>query len=178
MSQTSQETPCPGCGLTMPPSDTAVYDGYFNTSPGCWSLFTEVIGSEFGNAVLFRQVHQLTVDAYAVQHAGGPHPDKSVDVHLCGLHLVLERDVAPTSVAGHLQRLAGRVEVWPHFEPPVEKQPLSVWDVAFAGSPQEHADTARKWARSVWNAWATHHEEVGRFLRQHLDLEACPTPEG
>ncbi len=83
----------------------------------CWSLFTEVIGAEFNNAVLFGQVHQLTVDAYAVQHAGGPHPDKSVDVHLTGLYLVIERGMPPTSAAPNLQKLASRIDAW--LEPPI-----------------------------------------------------------
>ncbi len=51
----------------------------------CWQLYTEVLGDQFSNIVLFGQVHQLTVDAYAVQHSGGGHPDKSTAVHLSGL---------------------------------------------------------------------------------------------
>ena len=103
------ESRCPGCGLTMPADDRTTYDGYFNASPECWSVFTEVIGAEFSNAVLFGQVYQLTVNAYAVQYDGGGHPDKSVAVHLTGLYLVLERGVPPTSVAPLLQQLATHV---------------------------------------------------------------------
>ena len=86
-----QDTICPGCGLTMPARTSATKRGYYNTSDECWDLYTEVLGSEYSNAVLFGQVHQLTVDAYATQHAGGPHPDKSVAVHLLGLYLAFER---------------------------------------------------------------------------------------
>src|SRR5438270_13877471 len=86
---------CPGCGLRMPAGSAIRYDGYFNSSDECWSVFTEVIGREFSNAVLFGQVHHLTVEAYAVQHPGGAHPDKSIDIHLAGLYLMLERNIAP-----------------------------------------------------------------------------------
>ena len=79
---------CPGCGLEMPISQRD-YDRKFYASAECWSVFEEVLAAEFQSAVLFGQVHQLTVDTYAVQHAGGHHPDKSVCVHLVGLHLVL-----------------------------------------------------------------------------------------
>jgi len=79
----------------MPDSDTAIYYGYFNASPECWMVFTEVLEAEFSNAVLFGQVHRLTVDAYAVQHAGGPHPDKSIAVHLSGLHLMPSKASVP-----------------------------------------------------------------------------------
>ena len=59
---------CPGCGLEMPLA-YRVYECNFNSSPECWSVFEEVLAAEFQNAVLFGQVHQLTVDTYAVQHA-------------------------------------------------------------------------------------------------------------
>jgi hypothetical protein len=36
----------------MPINPSAVYEGYYNTSPECWSVYTEVLGSEFGNALL------------------------------------------------------------------------------------------------------------------------------
>ncbi len=72
-----QEVACPGCGLRMPASENASYAGYFNTSAECWSVFTEVLGAEYSNPFIFGKVHQLTVDTYAIQHAGGAHPDKS-----------------------------------------------------------------------------------------------------
>src|SRR5713226_6930200 len=111
------EVRCPGCGLRMPKRDVATYHGYYNASPECWLVYTEVLAQEYSSAVLFGQVHQLTVDTYAVQHAGGPHPDKSVDVHLSGLYLVLERGVRPTEVPPKMQQLASRVDAWPHFAP-------------------------------------------------------------
>ena len=58
-----------------------------------------MLAREFQNAPLFGQIHQLTVDAYAVQHAGGRHPDKSVCVHLVGLYLENELGIKSTDVA-------------------------------------------------------------------------------
>jgi Family of unknown function (DUF5946) len=69
-----------GCGLSMPARHTTAARSHYNVSAECWDLYTEVLGTEYSNASLFGQIHQLTVDTYAVQHAGGPHPDKSVDV--------------------------------------------------------------------------------------------------
>ncbi|MFQ5637294.1 MAG: DUF5946 family protein [bacterium] len=166
-----RESICPGCELRLPASDTAIYDGYFNTSPECWEVFTEVLGSEFSNAVLFGQVHQMTVDTYAIQHAGGNHPDKSVAVHLVGLHLVLERGIRPPNVARYLQRLAAKIRVWPHFPPPIEMGSLTVCDVALSGSDEEHIKTIREWAGSVWEAWSPYHAEVAAFVLQHLEME-------
>ncbi len=155
------ETTCPGCGLQMPRGQ-ATYDGSFHASPECWSVFTEVIGAEFGNAPLFGLVHQLTVDAYAVQHAGGPHPDKSVDVHLTGLHLVLERGLRPVDVPLRLQRLVAATHAWPHFDPPVARGKLTVADIALAG-PAGHAETVRRWAAETWQRWNAHHAAVAEM---------------
>jgi hypothetical protein len=158
------ETRCPGCGLTMPSDDRTTYDGYFNASPECWSVFTEVIGAEFSNAVLFGQVHQLTVDAYAVQHAGARHPDKSVAVHLTGLYLVLERGIPPTSVAPLLQQLATHVDKWPHFDAPSIVWPRTIFDVAMA---DDHVTAVREWSAGVWAGWETHHEAVAALIEAH-----------
>ena len=148
----------------MPATNVATYDGYFNTSQECWSLFTEVIGAEFSNAVLFGQVHQLTVDAYAVQHAGGRHPDKSVAVHLTGLYLVIERGIPPTSVAPLLQQLATRVREWPHFAPPSVVWPRTIFDVAMA---DDHANAVREWSAGVWEGWGEWHEAVAKLLNSY-----------
>jgi hypothetical protein len=162
------ETRCPGCGLAMPASELATYDGYFNASPECWSLFTEAIGAEFSNAVLFGQVHHLTVEAYAVQHAGGPHPDKSVAVHLAGLYLMIERGVPTASVAPYMQRLVQRVREWPHFEPPqTDEWPRTILDVALA---TDHAAAVREWSRSVWRLWSAQHGAIAQFVAKHLDV--------
>jgi hypothetical protein len=156
---------CPGCGLEMPLSERT-YDRKFNASAECWSLFEEVIAAEFQNAVLFDQVHQLTVDTYTVQHAGGQHPDKSVCVHLVGLYLKLERDVPPVKVPPLLQRLAIRTS-WPHLIPPEERAPLTVYNVALADTSQVHALRVREWAAEVWRVWGPYHD-IARELAKNL----------
>ncbi|HEV8581194.1 MAG TPA: DUF5946 family protein [Thermoanaerobaculia bacterium] len=157
-------TACPGCGLELPPSGSA-YDRKFHASAECWTLFEEVVAVEFQNAVLFGQVHQMTVDTYAVQHAGGRHPDKSVCVHFVGLYLTQERGVPPVEVPPLLQRLAKRAS-WPHLDPPVERAPLTVRDVTLAGSPEEHARIVREWAAAVWRVWHPHHEAARHLAKE------------
>ena len=156
---------CPGCGLELPERG-AVYAGYYHASPECWSVYGEVLAAEFQNPVLFGQVHQLTVDTYAVQHAGGRHPDKSVCVHLVGLHLVLEQRVPPAQVPPQLQRLVANSTSWPHFTPPDERVRHTVFDVASAGTAAEHAQRVHAWAAAVWSGWQAHHLEVDRFAQR------------
>ena len=146
---------CPGCGLEMPQGGRS-YDRKFFASAECWSRFEEVLAREFQNPVLFGQVHQLTVDTYAVQHAGGRHPDKSVCVHLVGLYVAQERGMATTDVHRLMRRLVGRGS-WPHLEPPAERAPVTVADVAATDSPEAHAARVREWAAAVWRAWSPHH---------------------
>lgn len=168
--------PCPGCGLALPPSDTAPYDGYYNTSAECWSVYSEVLAEEYSNAVLYGQVHQLTVDTYAVQHAGGGHPDKSVGIHLAGLYLMLEQDISPPEVPSFHSQLAQAVEAWPHFAPPDDPNDLpTVLEVGLADSMEEHAERSRAWAESIWAAWSAHHDAVSRLVDRHLDRES-PAP--
>lgn len=155
----------------MPLSDTASYDGYYNTTPECWGVYTEVLGAEFSNAVLFGQVHQLTVDTYAVQHAGGPHPDKSVGVHLTGLYLVLDRGIPPMNVPRLLQELARQVEIWPHYPPPLERGPLTVFDIAMASSAEAHMHKSQDWARQLWNAWSAYHDPIAACAKQYLTFD-------
>ena len=167
-----QETMCPGCGLRMPARTTTTTSrGYYNVSDECWDLYTEVLGSEYSNAVLFGQVHQLTVGSYAVQHAGGPHPDKSLDVHLFGLYLALEKGIRSPYIPPLLQRLATAIEVWPHYEPPTKRVALTVFDVAFCDSTEDHIRIVREWAQAVWESWSNHHAEVARLVSQHLKMD-------
>ena len=147
----------------MPLRPEAVNPGHYNASPECRSVYTEGIGAEFSSAPLFGSAHQLSVDTYAVQHAGGPHPDKSVDVHLTGLFLVLERGIVPTSVPPLLQRLVTVIKEWPHFPPPTASGSLTVLDVALA---EDHIATVRVWANGIWSAWAEHHDKIARLVER------------
>ena len=167
----AQQSECPGCGLRMPVKETATTHRYFNTSPECWDLYMEVLAIEYADPPLFGRVHQLTVDSYAAQHPGGSHPDKSVDVHLCGLYLSLVRSTDSASISPLRQRLIDSVEEWPHFPPPSDLGPMTVFDIALTGSVNEHAEVVQRWARSVWQAWSPHHASIAEMAVRHLRLE-------
>ena len=155
---------CPGGGAELA-AGALPYRGYYNASAECWAEYTQVLGREYQDAVLFGQVHQLTVDAYAVQHAGGGHPDKSVCVHLVGLHLVLERGFRPFDVPTRLQSLAANVVSWPHFAPPLKRATLTAHDLARASASLEHAQRAREWADQVWSSWSAHHAAIAALAQ-------------
>jgi hypothetical protein len=162
---TANETVCPGCGLKMAKTSRPTLHKYFNSSPECWSVCTEVFEAEYSNPLLFAQVHQLTVDTYAVQHAGGQHPDKSVAIHLSGLHLIWDRGIHPTAIPSIHQRLARMVRSWPHFAPPESITSFTVFDIPLSDS---HATAVKEWSRIVWKAWSAHHAAIGQFVGEHL----------
>lgn len=167
-----EETVCPGCGLRMPVRNvTTTSRGYYNVSNECWDLYTEVLETEYSNAFLFGQVHQLTVDSYAVQHAGKPHPDKSLDVHLFGLYLSLEKGIRSPYIPPLLQRLVAGIEVWPHYEPPTQRAAITVFDVAFCDTTEDHIRVVKDWARAVWDSWSQHHAEVARLVSESLRMD-------
>jgi len=121
--------------------------------------------AEYSNALLFAQVHQLTVDTYAVQHAGGSHPDKSLAIHLSGLYLVLDCGFLPNGIPPIHQRLANTVKAWPHFTPPEPVRSFTMFDVALSES---HASAVREWSQIVWKAWSAHHAAIAQFVAAHL----------
>ena len=153
----------------MPQQLGAARHAYYNCSPECWAVYSETLGAEYSHAVIYGQVHQLTVDAYAVQHAGGAHPNKSVGIHLAGLHLTIERGLKPSLVPPYLQRLAESVESWPHFDPPQTAWRLTVLDVALVADELEsHTRLVREWSNDVWRAWSAHHAAIAALVAQHL----------
>jgi hypothetical protein len=60
----SGATSCPGCGLRLLASGLP-WDPRRNASPECWQVCGEVQGFALNQLELARDLHQLTVDAYA-----------------------------------------------------------------------------------------------------------------
>ncbi len=154
---------CPGCGLQMPYSDKVTYDGYFNSSPECWVVFEEVLAVASSNTA-YAPVYQLIVDAYAAQHAGGKHPDRSVLVHLAGLYAAFDLEVPYNEIPPLLQRLAAQNTKWPRMRPPEFPSPLTILELALAEGSADFVTRAGTWANSVWNSWAEHHGRVATFV--------------
>lgn len=134
---------------------------YVGSAPGCWLLFSEVLAREYGD-FRFTPAHQLTVDAYAVQHAGVPErrSAESVAIHLVGLCLSLERGRGHAELPRLRQRLAPPKRVFPWLAPPPSVGGITVVDVHRAETPEAHRAIIDRWARSAWEAWSPHHAQV------------------
>jgi hypothetical protein len=170
----SGSTTCPGCGLQLPAIDLP-WDRRRNASPECWQLYGEVQGFELRHLELVRDLHQLTVDAYAAQHAPrevGDVPPISVAYALVGLHLALDRGVSGLEVRAAHQRMGKPDPSWPRLPTPDRTGAISVFDVAAAGamvgSVAGHAKAVRAWAAAVWQAWAAQHATVAMLADRLL----------
>jgi Family of unknown function (DUF5946) len=171
----SGATTCPGCGLRLPANGFPP-DLRRNASPECWQLYGEVQGFALHHLELVRDFQQLTVDAYAAQHAprevGVDLPPISVAYALVGLHLALDRGVSGIEVRAAHQRMGRPDPSWPRLPTPERTGVMTVFDVAAAGamvgSVGGHAKAVRAWAVAVWQAWAAEHATVAALADRLL----------
>lgn len=157
------QTTCIGCGITLPEAGGPTHR-YIVSSPECWNLFGRVLAREYENPVLFGAVHQLTVDTYAVQHPVD-HPPKSLVSHLVSLYTTMELGLGQFDGRAALLRFVNSRSEFPHLDPPADLGPVTVLDVANAGTQEEHIDAVRRWARQVWGAWSHQHGLIASLAK-------------
>jgi hypothetical protein len=112
--------------------------------------------------------HQLAVDAYAAQHAGGAPKPITTAFALIGLYLVNERGFTGRQAQRAHMFLGRRRQTWPRFSPPVHVGDVTVADVLAAGDAGRN-EALRRWAASVWDAWRDQHEQVAALVHDRLD---------
>ncbi len=161
---------CPGCERPYPRSDAETH-AYIGASAGCWATYGELLALEYGDPRLMRW-HRLTVDSYTAQHPGVPgrRSAQSVHVHLCGLHLVLERGMDAPAVTRAIRKLAdGGAYDW--LAPPPLATATGLAEAIAAAGGDGYGEAVRAWAEAVWLAWAPHHPiiraEAERALTSH-----------
>jgi hypothetical protein len=141
---------------------------YVRSSPACWAIYGKILAREYENPNYWA-LHQVTVDAYAVQHPGVPERRsiQSVALHLITLCLVIEDGASPQAGPRLHKRLAGRPSFhW--LEPPRPNGSLTVADVAQAATAAEHLRLVNAWARGIWDAWQPHHATVRNWISREL----------
>jgi Family of unknown function (DUF5946) len=171
----SGSTSCPGCGLQLPASGM-VWDPRRNGSPECWQLYGEVQGFALNHPALVRDLQQLTVDAYAAQHArrevDPDVPPISIAYALVGLHLALDRGASGIEVRAAHQRMGKPDPSWPRLSAPAHSGAMTVFEVAVAGtmvgSVAGHARAVRAWAAAIWQAWAAQQAAVAELTDRLL----------
>lgn len=151
---------CPGCGFTAVAPDGSP-PAEHTASAACYAVYGELLARSYSDAS-FHPVHQLIVDAYAGQHAGGTSRREVQTVALCLMTLCvfIEHDVDPAAGPRlHTQMVLNRPPFrW--LQPPPQRHLLTVADVLAAADADEHRRLVRRWARQIWEAWAPHHETI------------------
>jgi len=155
---------CFSCGGEYPDIDGPVHR-YMKSSPGCWSVYGEVLAREYSDNVYF-DIHRLTVDAFAVQHPGSKDRQsvQSVGVHLVRLCLFLEHGLAAENANEAMLEAGKNKSSFFFLEPPLNLGEITAADVHKAKSVEEHKALVKEWARCAWNAWSTHHDTIKEWL--------------
>lgn len=139
---------CSGCGLVLP-EVTGPTHPYMQSSPACWATYGEVLARSYEDPQR-RRVHQLMVDAFAVQHPGAPdrRSVQSVGIHLMTLCLVLERGANPQE-GPRLHKHMVKRPVFHWLEPPPRRGDITVNDVHAAVDAAGHIEAVEAWASSA-----------------------------
>jgi hypothetical protein len=150
----------------------AVLGGFDN----CRAIFNAVLEREYSDQA-YGESHLFTVDAYALQHSE-EHGPRSNAFHLMRLCWLLEHGGNPSI---RQVRKGGRAfydardetyREFPFLQPPISRGELTVVSVVNAQTPEEHAERARAWSQSVWDAWSEHHawarKQVSKWFNSNL----------
>ena len=156
---------CFSCGGEFPDIDGPVHR-YMASSPGCWSVYGEVLAREYSEPSYF-EVHRLTVDAYAVQHPGSTDRQsvQSVGLHLIRLCLFLEQGLTAENANDAMLKAGKYKHSFTWLKPPASFGAITAADVARAKTVEEHKAVVRAWAQSSWDAWSVHHDTVRSWGR-------------
>lgn len=133
----------------------------------CHAIFETVCVKEYSD-IAYGAVHLLTVDAYALQHSE-EHGPRSNAFHLLRLCRLVECGENP-GIGQRPRRSIGKALEkeyrWlPVLAPPSNLGSLTVADVVGAENPEVHAAMVQGWARSVWDAYVSHHEWARAHVR-------------
>ena len=163
---------CPECGAHVPDVPDGPTHAYLGGLPGCWLLYSAMLAREF--AGFDPEVHRLSVDSYAVQHAGvpGPQTTQSLCVHLVALCLTFEHGWSTNrirNVMGDLSKGRYFNPVW--LEPPTHTYSITVLDLVDAETPEMYGQRVRTWAQATWAAWAPHQQQIGQWANQVVSAQ-------
>jgi Family of unknown function (DUF5946) len=164
-------SPCPGCGLLLP-GPSSPDDPRRNASPACQAIYGQVLAFGQQHLAELGRWHQLLVDTYGAQHAGGAASRIGVAFSLIGLELALERGWDGLAVRDAHQSLAARYREWPPVAAPAGPWPVTVADLAAAAEPDGWPGELQRWSRSVWDAWRPAHPVVRALIADRLGRNA------
>ena len=145
------------CGVRLPRAQVPTHP-YVPASSGCWEAFGLLQVDEY-ERFGYSTHHGLIVDAYMASHPDprDPRNRRSVMLHLCGLHAMLELGFSTERRIALLQMLAHREAPALMWSAPPAR---TVVEMLFADDEQDLQARAGDWASSVWQAWGPEQQMV------------------
>jgi hypothetical protein len=163
----TDESPCPGCGVVLPPADWPA-EPRSNASPACLRAAGELLGFEVEHAPRLGHLHQLRIDAYGAQHVKAGASRIGPVFALNGLYMYFERGSGNVDVRTAHGIMANTHDDWPQLTPPVSVGSLTAYDVRQAGDVDAVESALVRWAGEVWEAWPQDVRDVIRKLTVEL----------
>jgi len=155
---------CPGCGIAV--SDTAVPLGSrYNAAAECLNLYHELSANQLANRDSGFS-HQIAVDCFGGQHAGGCSKPITTVFSLVGLSLFLEYGKDGHGVQKAHMVLAKRKVSWPVLAAPAIHYATNVGHVMTGADATTRARIMRDWAQCTWQAWRVHHEWIRGIISE------------
>ena len=133
-------------------------------------MFNALLEREY-SIPAFGESHLFTVDAFCLQHSEQCGP-RSNAFHLMRLCWLVEHGGNPSIrqvQKGGRAFYDARQQALRHFpflEPPASRGELTVVSVLKPQTPEDHAERAQAWGKSVWEAWSDHHTWAREQVRQ------------
>ena len=112
-------------------------------------------------------IHQLVVDAWAVQTAEEASKPIGVAFSLAGLYLHVERGLTGRDVQRAHMKMAREKREWPRFQLPAHRGALTAADVMRAPAGPERDAAIHAWCASVWDACRGTRDAVISLLERH-----------
>ncbi len=162
--------PCFACGAKSLDVDGICHE-YMLSSPGCWTMFGEIMAKEFSNEKYWR-AHEFTVDAYALQHIGKKEDKRalnSVNIHLASLYTIFGEGKSYEHAAQYRKEFSqfykGK-DLLDWLEPPESFGQLTIFDSWNNENPDLHFEITEHWAKSVWESWAHQHDKIAYLVNR------------
>ena len=159
---------CPGCGLRADEAAGPTPEEHL-ASAACWALYGKVLARSYTDPD-YHAVHQMVVDAYAAQHAGGLSRREVQSVALCLMTLCLfvEDGVDPAQGPALHKRMVAHRPDFAWLAPPNQPDSMTGANVLSADDKDDYCLLVRKWGCQVWQAWAPHHATIKAWNTQAL----------
>ncbi|MEM7345712.1 MAG: DUF5946 family protein [Chloroflexota bacterium] len=155
---------CIGCALKTEKVDGPTHR-YLGSSPGCWAKYGELLAKEYQH-YQYMSVHNLTVDAYSLQHPGTENPQtiSSANVHLASLYSYFELGKPVNELATLKKMMTNYKGQFTWLIPPDDQKAITVAGVLTAETAAEHCDLVEQWATYIFQQWKPHHPTIAKLL--------------